>query len=104
MMPLSTIREDLKDIRYYYARKDKFDEAFKATGQNDVVDKVRKYNDVIKSAPPRLYDLYISLYLKNNTQESLADELCYTTEYIQMLNKQLLKFLQTKLSDKGETL
>lgn len=95
---LSKIREDLKNIRYYYARKKLFDEAFQSTGMNEIVETVNQYNELIKSAPPKLYDLYVSLYLKNHTQESLSDELGYTQEYIQMLNKKLLKFLQTKLA------
>lgn len=101
-MTLTQIREDLKDIRYYYARKDIFEEAFKSTGINSIVDKAKQYNDAMQTASPKLYDLYISLYIKNNTQESLSEELCYTPEYIQMLNKQLLKFLQTKLVKKEE--
>jgi len=100
MLSLDVIRNDLKDIRYYYARKKMFDEAFASTGINEVVQKAKKYNDIISSAPPRLYDMYVSLYIKNHTQESLSNELCYTAEYIQMLNKQLLIFLQSKLEDK----
>lgn len=94
---LSKIREDLKNIRYYYARKKLFDEAFQSTGMNEIVETVNKYNEYVKTAPPKLYDLYVSLYLKNHTQESLSDELGYTQEYIQMLNKKLLKFLQNKM-------
>ena len=97
MLSLATIRNDLKDIRYYYARKKMFDEAFEKTGKNEIVEKARLYNDVVKKAPPRLYDMYVSLYINNHTQESLSNELCYTAEYIQMLNKQLLIFFQTTL-------
>lgn len=102
MLSLSIIRSDLKEIRYYYSRKEMFDEAFKCMGQSDIVEKAEKYNNAVKSAPAKLYDLYFSLYIKNNTQESLSNELCYTPEYIQMLNKQLLKFLQTKLKEEEE--
>jgi len=102
MVSLSVIREDLKDIRYYYARKKMFDEAFQSVGVNEIIIKVEKYNAIILTASPKIYDLYVSLYVKNHTQESLSNELCYTPEYIQMLNKQLLKFLQKKLSEQGE--
>ena len=101
-MTLTQIREDLKDIRYYYSRKDIFEEGFKCTGTNSIVDKAKIYNEAIQTASPKLYELYVSLYIKNNTQESLSEELCYTPEYVQMLNKQLLKFLQTKLIKKEE--
>lgn len=102
MITLNEIRQDLKDIKYYYSRKKLFDEGFESTGVNAVVDKVKKYNEMAVSASPKLYDLYVSLYIKNHTQESLSDELGYTPEYMQMLNKKLLKFLQQKINEKGE--
>jgi hypothetical protein len=99
MLTLANIREDLKEIRYYYSRKELFDSAFKQVASNAVLEKVRKYNAAVNIAPPRLYDLYISLYIKNFTQESLAADLGYTTEYIQTRNKKLLLFLQSNLTE-----
>lgn len=97
MKSFSSIREDLKDIRYYYMRKDDFDKAFATTGENIILKKVHQYHEVMKQASPKLYDLYISLYINCHTQESLSDKLGFTPEYIQMLNKQLLKYLQSQL-------
>jgi len=97
IMTLNIIRKDLKDIRYYYSRKSIFEEACKIVGDNGVLAKVKKYNDAIKLAPPRLFDLYVCLYIKNYTQEGLSIELSYTPEYIQMQNKKLLLFLQLTL-------
>ena len=99
MLTLNQIRNDLKDIRYYYSRKDLFDKSFKDTGVNDIIETVKKYHNAIQSAPIKLYDLYSSLYMNNNTQEVLADDLSFTPEYVQKLNKKLLKFFQSKLSD-----
>ena len=96
-MTLNEIRRDLKEVRYYYYRKDVLDKAFKSVSQNNVVEKVNKYNDIVKGAPPQLYDVYISLYTMNLTQEALSVELGYTPEYVQMLNKKLLKFIQSKI-------
>lgn len=99
MITLTVIREDLKDIRYYYVRKQMFDDAYKCTGKkNAIMEKVDLYNDIMSKASPKLFDLYYSLYIKNNTQEALSDQLGYTPEYIQMLNKQLLKFLQVSIA------
>lgn len=98
MVSLKKIREDLKDVRYYYARKEVLDEAFKTISTNQIVEKVMRYNDAVRTASPKLYDLYVCLYTKNYTQEGLADELHYTPEYVQMLNKQLLLFLQTRIA------
>jgi hypothetical protein len=99
MLTLTKIREDLKDIRYYYARKEIFDKAFKEVTTNTILEKVQKYNEAVNTAPSRLFDLYVSLYVKNLTQESLAFDLGYTPEYIQKQNKKLLLFLQSKINE-----
>jgi len=97
-MTLNEIREDLKDIRYYYSRKKLFDSVVSEIGSNTIEQKLQRYNEAVREASPKLFDLYICLYIHNNTQESVSNELGYTPEYIQMLNKKLLKFLQEKLT------
>ncbi len=98
MLTLKEIRKDLKDIKYYYSRQKLFEEVSERVGSNTVIVTVNKYNEAIKLATPKLFDLYVSLYVKNHTQESFADELGFTPEYIQMLNKKLLKFFQSNLA------
>ncbi len=99
MKTTENIREDLKNIRYYYSRKEVFDKASISVGQNSTLETIQLYNDVICSAPPRLYDLYVSLYLQNNTQDSLSMKLGYTVEHISRLNGQLVKFLQKEFQN-----
>lgn len=94
MKSLSEIREDLKEIRYYYSRKKYIEEGFKVVGTNNIKEKAEHYNSAVRNAPARLYDLYINLYINGYTQEALAEELNYTAEYIRVLNKRLLLFLQ----------
>lgn len=98
MKTVEQIREELKEIRYYYSRKKFFENSFGRVAPNDVVETVKEYNQIIISAPPRLYDLYISLYTNNVTQESLAAELGYSTQYVQKLNQKLVAFFQAALS------
>ena len=99
MVPLDKIRSDLKEIRYYYSRKAMFLHSSNIViGRSNMV-KERRYYEARKAAPPRLYDMYMMLYVKGYTQEALSAELNYTPVYIQMLNKQLLLFLQSKLTD-----
>lgn len=100
-METAKIREDLKDIRYYYSRKAMFEKASASVGENSILKKINNYNALIRLASPRLYDLYVSLYLENNTQESLSDKLGYSVEYISKLNSQLIKFFKTNI-DKEE--
>ena len=98
-MELNKIREDLKDIRYYYTRKSMFDKASASVGENTILNKIEKYNSLVRLAPPRLYDIYVSLYLDNNTQESLSDKLGYSVEYISKLNGQLVRFFQKTIKE-----
>lgn len=100
MITISTIKKDLKDIRYYFSRKELFEKALLDVGANEVLEKIKIYNDVVRSASPKLYDIYVSLYLSNLTQENLSEILGYTSEHISRLNSQLLNFFLKKLTEK----
>lgn len=99
MIQLNQIREDLKDIRYYHSRKELLDKAIQLSGKSEILRKIDIYNNAMLYAPPKLLDVYYSLYFQNHTQESLAAELGFTIDYIFKLHKQLLKFLQKQLSE-----
>ena len=75
-----------------------FDQTSNVVGRNIKMEKVELYNACVCSAPPRLYDIYVSLYLNNHTQESLSENIGYTVEYISKLNGQLIRFLQKNLN------
>lgn len=95
MLSLKEIRQDLHDIRYYYTRKDAFDNSGLS---NHITEKVKRYNAAVKNAAPRLFDLYVCLYIHSNTQEVAADELSWSAVYVQKLHTRLLLFLQTQLN------
>lgn len=87
------IRNDLKNIRYYYMKKEKLDAAFAKTGENGILTIVGEYHKIMCKASPQLYDVYVSLYVRGITQESTAEELDYSTFYIYKLNNRLINFL-----------
>ncbi len=99
MISLDQLREDLKDVKYYYLRKKVFDKTVESIGITQMQLKVIRYNEAALLASPRLYDLYIGLYVMGHTQFSYAMEMGYTERYIQMQNKQLLLFLQKNLKE-----
>ena len=66
MLTLEQIREDLKDIRYYYARKQIFDAAVQTVGIAEIIAKVERYNRAARAAPPRLFDLWMARSRKRN--------------------------------------
>lgn len=86
------IMADLKDIRYYYSRKKVLD-GLMGTKQSSAAEKASVYGNIMASAPPRLYDLYIGLYVMNNTQYGLAEQWGYSEIYIKVLGRKLRKYL-----------
>ncbi|MGN1223199.1 MAG: hypothetical protein ACI4T1_03620 [Christensenellales bacterium] len=100
-MTREQIRQDLKDIRYYYSRKSVIEKGFLNTGKINIDEVVEKYNKAICKANPQMYDIYISLYLENNSQESLADKFGYCVQHVSKLNCKLVDFFKKEF-DKEE--
>ena len=82
MLTTVQVRNDLKEIRYYYSMKELFDRSSKTVKPLAIVQKVERYNTAMQNAPARLYILYVSLYIDNNTQAVLAEEWQLTTDYM----------------------
>ena len=95
MISPERVRRDLKDIRYYYARKAILDSVKGDVGINKVRSMVDRYNKIILNAPLYLFDLYVCLYIKGYTQDKMAVELNVSSQYVQSQNKKLIAFLQT---------
>ena len=74
-----------------------FDRSSKTVKPLAIVQKVERYNTAMQNAPARLYILYVSLYIDNNTQAVLAEEWQLTTDYMKELNNKLIYFLQSAL-------
>lgn len=78
MITLNTIRKQLEDIRYYNGRRDTFDKAFGSVGKNGILQIVDVYNQAICHASPRLYEIYVALYIECCTYELAAEELGFS--------------------------
>ena len=98
MLTIQKVRDDLRDIRYYFSKQKLFDDVSKTVVRNSVRDTVERYNQAVKDAPARLFDLYISLYVHNNSQSALADDWNFSDAYIRLLNQKLCEFLLKALS------
>jgi hypothetical protein len=92
MISLDLIKNELEDIKYYYSRKDMFDKAFNSVGKNEILQTVEKYNAIICSAPPKVYELYVTLYIECCTYEAAAEALCYSVNYVYKTHKKILDF------------
>lgn len=88
----------LKEIQYYYAHEKEFARADRIVGQSNVREKADRYNAAVRTAPPVLYDLYVSLYVDYNTQTIAAEDMDYSVSHIKRLNRRLCEFLATELN------
>ena len=102
MPTIQQIRRDLEEIRYYYAKQKEFDGASKNVGASSIAAKVERYNAAVRKAPPRLYDVYVSLYVNNNTQLVLSFDWDCSPDYVKRLNRRLCEFLQKELKQENE--
>ena len=100
---MNKIRKELREIRYYYQRKEIFDEANGRIGENRIIHTATRYNRIMCKALPQLYDLYNGLYVRGMTQYAYAEEVAYTPEYVQILHKQLLIYLKKEIEEENFT-
>ena len=66
--------------------------AFDSVGKNAILQTVSRYNAVICSAPPKIYEMYVSLYIECCTYEAAAEALCYSVNYVYKTNKKIVDF------------
>jgi hypothetical protein len=96
MKTLETIRKDLMEIRLYYSQQKQFEECAKVI-PSVAAELAKAYNESVAKAPGRLYLVYMSLYVNNNTQETVAYDWGKSVDYIAILNKQLCQYFQEHL-------
>ena len=70
-MTIQELRSDLRAIKYYYSKQKEFEKAAETVGESKIVETVKRYNQAVTNAPPRLYKVYVELYVHNSTLESL---------------------------------
>lgn len=92
------IKDDLKQIKYYYSRKAEFESSAKRIIASSVTELVDKYNQAIHPAPALLYDIYICLYTENCSQACVAEDLNFSPEYISRLNNRLISYLENEFA------
>ena len=101
MKTLDRVREDLRDIRHYYSKIEDFEKISKVIGSPLALAMVESYNKKVLNAPIRLYDLYVSLYLRNNSQLVVAEDWGVSISQIALLSKQLNEFFVEEFKKEG---
>ena len=98
MVPIEQVKSDLREIRYYYSRKEQLEDASHSIGPLPIQRILENYNCAIRKAPLRLIDLYACLYLRGQTQDAVAMDLGYTPQYIRKLTGELFSFLRKNIT------
>ena len=96
-MKLEQVKADLKEIQYYYANQKDLEGAARIIGTNKIAEKVKLYNEVVRKAPVKLYEVYVSLYVHNNTQLTLSFDWDCSLEYVKRQLRKLRIFLKEQL-------
>lgn len=96
-MTVEQVRKDLREIRYYYSRKEELDHAFTTIENSTIQNLLEKYNKVMKLAGIRLYSIYVNLYIHNMTQSGMAHAENLSLQYVKEMNRELIHFLVDNL-------
>lgn len=92
------VKDELREVRYYFFRKANMDALSKDAGVSSSKELAEKYVNAIRTAPARLYDLFGCLYIQHKTQEAVANELCYSDEHIRRLIRELINYFAKKIN------
>ena len=100
MITRDTVKKELDSIRYYYARREVLEKAFDSVGKNSITDQIDKYNAMICTAPVKIYEMYVALYIEGCTYEKAAEILGYSVNYVYKSNMKIVDFFQDALNKK----
>lgn len=96
MKNLQTIREELKLVREYNFALRSAEKGAQVMIPPEMKALMRKYAHAVQGAPKPVQRVYSGLYEKGMTQKALAGEWGVTEKYVQILNKRLLLYLQSR--------
>ena len=71
---------------------------FYSVGKNEILRTAEKYNQAICGASPKLYEMYVALYIECCTYEAAAESLCYSVNYVYKTNKKIVDFFYNALN------
>lgn len=92
MTTIQSVRDDLNDIRYFFAHRQVFDDPHVSVSEQ-LREKIDQFNKAISLAPSKLNAVYLELYVHNKTQMELATDWKLSRNYICKLNIRLCEYL-----------
>ena len=94
---MSLMKSELTDKSVYTLEfsvdKETFDKAFDSVIKNNILDLIEKYNVAMSIAEPKLFELYVCIYIHGNTYDAAAKEMAYSKDYVTKHHRRLMKYL-----------
>ena len=96
-MTVDQVREELKDVKIFYARKDFIDNFIDNSVISRIKKNVEKYDTLILCASEKLFNLYVALYREGYSQFSYSVQRSCSERYVQLLHKELLEYFLNEI-------
>ena len=94
---IEEIKQDLKDVKYYFAHEALFQKALKDDAVKILIMKVYRYKEIMRGAPFDLMIIFEGLYMYKQTQKSLAEYLEISERTVRRKREQIYLYLQKRL-------
>lgn len=90
------VKNELREVRYYFSRKANMDALSIDAGDSRAKALANKYVKAVAQAPARIYDLFGCLYIQNKTYETIATEMFCSEQTVRRLVKELTDYFARK--------
>lgn len=89
---------ELQDIRYYNTHREMFRKAENTGFKADALQKIGKYDSLLRNAPLRLQMVYHKIFTEGKTQADAAKELGISVSYTKSLMWKLYAYLLERIN------
>ena len=92
-MTKQELMTELQDIRYYNTHREMFNKAENTGFKGKTLEKIKKYDNLIRNAPLRFQMVYHVIYTEGKTHSNAAKELGLSLSYTKCLIRKLYTYL-----------
>lgn len=97
-MTKQELMAELQDIRYYNTHREMFCKAENTGFKADALQKIGKYDSLIRNAPLLLQMAYHKIFTEGKTQADAAKELGISVSYTKSLMRKLYAYLLERIN------
>ena len=97
-MTKQELTAELQDVRYYNMHREMFRKAENTGFKADALQKIGKYDSLLRNAPLRLQMVYHKIFTEGKTQADAAKELGISVSYTKSLMWKLYAYLLERIN------